>query len=751
VRDDAPISYPQFQEWRSSGAFEDLAALMPSRLDLVGGEAAERVNVAQVSDNFFTVLGVQAALGRVFTTGDRTASETPAVISDALWRRRFGGDPAIVGRRMTAGDLQVVVVGVMPRRFERWRLEAHIWLPIERAASASLLSARGYLLCTPIGRLPKDGSTAMAQGKLEAADRETTRRIEAQSPGNGYRSGVRLVRLRDDVVPAKVDRLVIVLFVAVALTWLVVCANISTLLLSRGARRSTELAVRLAIGADRARLIRQLLVESAVLAVPAGAVGALAGAWTVRWFVAAAPPGLFDLSPVRFDVPIVAFVVGLTAASAVVFGVLPALGVSKVTLQSAVHGRRGSSTRRLSNALIVAEIATALVVLVGASLVVKSLIRMQQVQLGFEPGQVVTFRVNLPAAKYGATGSIEGAPFVQAQRELLDRLGSLPGVEGVTFGDGIFVPNVDGRTSILFEDGRRLLNGNPKDRPLAPGLHIIGPGYFRVHGARLAAGREFTTRDGFNAPRVVVINETMARMHWAGQTPIGRRVNFGRARARGGSPDEPWAEVIGVAADIRHGGIEMPSKPEIYRAALQYPRPEFEMMIRTSVQPERVAASAREQIRAFDPEVPVFATRFLDDVVAGATATTRYSSVLLSLFAAITAVLCGFGVFSVLAYGVASQQRDLGIRIALGAAPGRMVFNVMSDAARLLFLGVAAGLITVIFTMRLAAGLLYEVSPRDPGVMMGAVVAIAVSALVAAWVPARRAARTDPMAALKSE
>ena len=434
-----------------------------------------------------------------------------------------------------------------------------------------------------------------------------------------------------------------------------------------------------------------------------------------------------------------------------VFGALPALRVSKVTLQSALQVRGASSTTRLSRVLIVAEIATALVVLVGASLVVKSLVRMQQVQLGFDPDRILTFRVNLPAAKYGAPESIEAPPSVRAQRDLLDRLGSLPGVEAVTLGDGIFVPNFDGRTSILFDDGRRLLNGNPKDRPLAPGLHVIGPDYFRVHRARLVAGREFTTRDTFSALRVVVINETMARMHWAGQTPIGRKVNFGRVRGRSASPDEPWAEVIGVVTDIRHGGVEMPPKPEIYRAALQSPRQEFEMMIRTSMQPESVATAAREQVRAFDAEVPVFAMKRLDDVVADATATTRYSSGLLSLFAAITAVLCAFGVFSVLAYGVASRQRELGIRIALGAAPRRLVLNVVGDAARLLIAGVGAGLVAALFATRVIAGMLYEVSPRDPGVMIGATVVIAVSALLAAWVPARRAALTNPIAALKSE
>ena len=248
----------------------------------------------------------------------------------------------------------------------------------------------------------------------------------------------------------------------------------------------------------------------------------------------------------------------------------------------------------------------------------------------------------------------------------------------------------------------------------------------------------------------MVINETMARTHWAGQSPLGRKVNFGR-RTRGADFDEPWAEVIGVVADIRHAGVELPPRPEVYRATLQHSRQEFEMVIRTSRQGDRVAAGAREQVRAFDRDIPVFAGRFLADVVAGATATARYSSALLSLFAAISAVLCGFGVFSVLAFGVASRQRELGIRIALGAAPRRLVLNVVGDAARLLLAGVGVGLIASLFATRVVAGMLYQVAPRDPGVMIGAAGFIAASALLAAWVPARRASRTDPIAALKSE
>ena len=323
-------------------------------------------------------------------------------------------------------------------------------------------------------------------------------------------------------------------------------------------------------------------------------------------------------------------------------------------------------------------------------------------------------------------------------------------MEAVTLGDGIFVPNVDGRTVLLFDDGRRLLNGNPKDRPLAPGLHIIGPDYFRVHDARLVAGREFTTRDTFSALRVVVVNETMARMHWAGQTPIGRKVNFGRVRGRGASPDEPWADVIGVVADIRHGGVEMPPKPEIYRAALQYPRQEFELMIRTSKQPERVAAAAREQVGAFDADVPVFAMtvwttssptrRRRRGTARGCCRCSRQSPPC----SARSACSASSPMVFVPPARARHSHRARGGAPAHGARRRRR--RRTPDAG-----GGRAGLIVALFATRVVAGMLYEVAPRDPGVMIGAAVFIAAAALLAAWVPARRAARTDPIAALKSD
>ena len=637
IRRDAPISYPRYVAWRDSGAFEDLAAVTSAAFDLEEG-VAERVRSAGVTGNFFRVLGANAALGRTLTAADAAGAPTPAVISDALWRRRFAADPAIIGRPVRAGEGHLTIVGVMPPRFDRWRGEAHIWVPLEEVRAPSILASPGYHIATPIGRLHPHGAAAVAGDRLAGVDRELAVGDEMRlTPADG--SSVRLVTLRHDVVPARVERLVL-------------------------------------------------------------------------------------------------------------FGTLPAIRSSSLAFARRWHERRPSG-RHLTGALIAVQIACALVVLVGALLLAKSVWRMKQVPLGFDPARVLVFRVSLPEARYGKAAGTDDPRYLPAQREMLERLSGIGGVEAASIGNAVFLPGNDRRTSVSFDDGRRLLNGNPKDLPLAPGLHFVGPKYFRVHGVRILAGREFSDGDDFTAPRRVIVNETMARVHWPGQNPIGRRVNFGSRRRA--VFDEPWAEVIGVVADIRHAGVDVPVKPEVYRASWQYPHSVFDVMLRTSIAPQRVVTEIRDVVQAFDSGVPVFAIRPLSDTVDQATAESRYSATLLGLFAGIAAVLCALGVYSVFAYAVARQQRELGIRIALGATSARMEIDVLWRMARVVSAGLAAGVLLAFASSRLLASLLYEVSPRDPAAIVAAVCALEMAALVGAWLPARRAGRVDPIVVLRAE
>ena len=741
IRNDGPVSYARYAGWRDSGAFEALAAITTAGFDLTEG-VAERVFATGVTGNFFSVVGADAQLGRTLQDGDATAPEVRAVLSDALWRRRFGADPAILGRSIKAGHVVLTVIGVMPPRFERWRGEAHIWVPIEHVHTASVLASPGYHVVTPVGRLRR-GTEAEAQHRLATVDRELDASGHLPSRDN---RGARIVSLRDDVVPARFERLVLTVFAAGALTWLIVCANVATLLMMRGVEREQEIAVRLAVGASRARIIRQMLAESAALAGIGGLLGALLAYWTLRSFVAAAPAALLDSSAVRFDWPVVAFAGAAIVLTAVMCGLLPAIRASSLTLHHAPQQRAATGTRRLSHALIAGQLAGALVVLVGALLVTKSLGRMQHTEVGFQPEGVFAASVRLPASRYGYPTSDVDARYLPAQRLLLEQVRTIPGVDIATIGDSIFTPGVTGRVSIALDDGRRFLNGNPKDVPFTPGMHSVGPGYFQLHGARIVAGREFTEDDDFVGRSVVLVNETMARLHWPNQEAIGRRVNFG-ARVRG-VYDEPWAEVVGVVADIRHGGIDLPVKPEVYLPIMQRSRSIFQVMVRTS-SPDRVIPELRRRLQAFDAEMPVFTVRALGDLVSDATATIRYSSRLLVLSALLTSLLCGAGVYSAFAYFVAARRRELGIRIALGARPRTLASGVLLRAASLVVVGLAAGLPLALASSSAVATLLFEVSPRDPLVATAAAATLAALGLAAAWIPARRAANVDPILALR--
>jgi putative ABC transport system permease protein len=429
---------------------------------------------------------------------------------------------------------------------------------------------------------------------------------------------------------------------------------------------------------------------------------------------------------------------------------VPALTAGRATLaRGSASLEIGRASRRWSRGLVIAEIAVGLVVLVAASLLVKSVARIRDVALGFDAQKVLVFQLGLPTATYGSATSIADDRYLRPQRELLSRLSALPGVEKASFGGPIFIPGAQGRRSIAIEGGRHLANGEPKDQPSAPAMNFIGPDYFAVHGVRVVRGREFAANDDFGAQRVVVINEAMAAMHWPNQNPIGRRVNFGNDSGPMRTFDEPWAEIIGVVANVRHGGIEVPLIPYIYRAALQYPRQEFQVMLRTSVQPDAVANTARTEVRAFDPAIPMFATRALIDVVNDASADVRHTSTLLATLAGLTVALAGVGVFSVLAYVVTARRRDLAIRIALGARPAALMRSVMRHAVSMIGPGVLAGLAGAFVAAGSLSALLFEVEPTDPAVFGAATLAIVVIALAAAYVPARRASRVDPVRALK--
>jgi predicted permease len=532
---------------------------------------------------------------------------------------------------------------------------------------------------------------------------------------------------------------------SVALSWLVVCANLSSLLLARSSRRSTELAVRRAVGAGRARLVRQLMVESASLALPGGALGILLAFWALPVAVRAAPASFLPADVVWIDATVVGVAVAVVAASAVTFGLLPALRAALPTPHAALQPseRVAPHTGGALRVLLAAEVAVGLIVVVGAVLLTKSVRQIERVDLGFDASGVLGLRVGLPAS------SSDEARYLPAQRELLRRIAALPGVETATIG-GILWPNLTPRSSIWLEDGRGYLNGEATDQAFAPSVAFIGPNYFALHGVRVLRGREMGVRDDFSGPRVAVVNEAMAAVLWPGEDAIGKRVNFGGRSTPTRPWREPWHEIVGVVPDIRHAGVDLPARPTAYRAALQYPLSSFDLVVRAAVPPATLWPLLRDAVRGVDPRILIYEQLVLADVVSDAHAAVTYSARALSLFASMTALLAAFGVYSVLAYAVAQRRRELGIRIALGAAPARLARDVARQVVWVLIPGLTIGLVAAAWSAQLLGGLLYEVTPTDAGVFAGAAAALALIACVAAALPARAAARIDPVEALRA-
>lgn len=751
MRDDDPVSYPRYLEWRAGGAFRDLAAISSRNLDVTAPDGlTESTNVATVSANFFNVVGARPQLGRVFGPADRGATGIPAVISDVFWRTRFAADPNVVGRSINTSAGALVVVGVMPPGFHRWPQPAHIWAPEEKLQEARFFGSRGWILFRPIGRLHPGQSIEETTRRLDAVDSRAEERDPAQS-SSAARIGVRVSNLRSEIVSPRFETLLTILLAGVGLAWLVVCANLSNLLLARGVGRSAELAIRLAIGAHRRRVIRQLLVESAALAVPASAIGALFAFVAVRLVVGTVPADLLDADVVWIDWRVLAAFALLTATSALVFGVVPAVRSSRANLNE-VSQERVSRASRTSSVVLVVEVAVAVVVLTGAALLLKSLVRIRGVDLGFDASSVITVDVRLPSRTFGVANGANDDRFLPVQRDLLARLRSLPGVEMVSIGGRMFQPGVDRRTSIDLDDGRLLYNSNPDHHPFLPLQHFAGPEYFRTHRVPVRRGRELTDRDDFSAPRVVVVNEAMASMLWPGENPIGRRMNFGYrrvTRTREFVYDEPWAEVVGIVADVRHGGVDLPVRPAAFRSVLQYPRQRFDVILRSPLPMHRLMPSVRDAVRQVDPSIMVSRERRLSDAVADASATVRYASAGLSVFAVFISALCAFGVYSLLAFVVAARRREIGIRVALGAAPSRLIRHFVAMTTKVLVPGLVAGLLASIAGTRVLHALLYDTSPVDPVVLAAVMGAVSLIVIAGAALPARTASTVEPAVALR--
>jgi predicted permease len=737
------VSFPNYRDWaREARAFTGLAAYHGRSLTLGGAGEPERVQAVAATANVFRVLGVQPLLGRAFAPGE-DAPDRPAVVvlSEGIWRRRFGADPAVVGRTIPLDTATATVVGVMPAALSA-RLSpvgADLWVPYR--PSPEQAAARGDKGLSVLGRLGLGVTLEQAAAQLRAV----AARLERAYPETQTNTSARVVPLRDDVVGGA-RRPLGVLLGAVALVLVIACANVAGLLLARASARRPEVAVRLALGASRAALVRQFLVEGLVLSFAGAAVGAAlawAGLRVLAPLAAGALPVADDLT---LDGRVLAALAGVAMLSGVAVSLVPALRASAPgaagRLTGALGGQRttvGGDQQRARGALVVAELAFSLVLLVGAGLLLRGFVALRGTPSGLVTAHVLTAHVPVPAGRYPP-----GTGPTRLVGPVLERVRAIPGVRSA--GAISLLPVQSAWTWGNFTvEGR--LTPAPDDAPSAE-LRLTSPGVFRSLGIPVRAGRDFTDADGHPGARVVIVNEALAREALAGADPLGQRL-----RRTG----EVYT-VVGVVGDVRQAGLDQAPHPELHfpsgdstAAAAPWVPDHLTLVVRTAGPPAAVAAAVRDAARAVDPGAPVFDVQTMDAVVTRSLGGRRLTLYLLGSFAGVALALAAAGLYGVIAYLVAQRTRELGVRVALGARPGDVVRLVLWGGARLTALGVGLGLVGALALSRLLEGLLYGVGARDPLTFAAVPVVLAGVALLAAYVPARRAGCVDPLLAIRGE
>ena len=709
-----------------------------SGMTLTGEGEPRRLEAAMVSAGFFPALGVEAARGRTLRPEENVpGADRVVLLSDRLWRRSFGADPRIVGGTLRLDGEAYTVAGVMPPSFQFPAREVDVWAPISLIAEDDIPHRRSLRWMHVVGRL-RPGTS------LERADVQTDAllaRLAAAYPDSneGWSAG-RVVPLHEALV-GDVRPALVVLLAAVAGVLLIACANLANLLLARATTRGRELAVRAALGAGRRRLVRQLLIESVVLALAGGALGLLLAAWGVDALVALAAGDLPRPDEVRPDAGVVAFTFGLSLLTGLAFGLLPAFRASRLAglhevlkirgrSGAPVRGGGGGRGRSLArNGLIVAETALAVVLLVGAGLMLRSFRALLDVDPGFRAENVLSLSLNFP-------DTIEEGRRAALRAEIIRRVEALPGV--IAAGGAKTLPlggggepygfSVPGRSGALAEV-----------QPQAGGF-IVTPGYFRALGIPVLAGRAFTERDGEEHP-VIVVNRALARQVWPGEPAVGKTLMLGEFRL----------EVVGVVGDVRSAGLAADPGSAVYIPSTLAPRSTMKLFVRTASDPLALAGAVRETIWQVDRDLPISDVAALPQVVAEDVARPRFLSVLLALFGALALTLAAVGLYGVVAYGVGQRTHEIGIRMALGAGRGRVLRGVVGQGMGWTLLGLALGLAGAFAATRLLAGLLFGVAPTDAVTFAGVALLLAAAAALASWVPARRAAATDPLTALRSE
>jgi putative ABC transport system permease protein len=744
------VAWPTFQDWAAQNqSFESLGIYRSTAVNLTGGDQAERLNGVIASSTLFGAMGIQPVAGRVFGTAeDQPGAPRVAVISERLWRSRFNADPALVGRSIVLNNEPHVVIGVMPPGMRFPSRLTDVWLPLGPVIPTFPASRGSHPGLYAIGRLKSGVSFDRA-----VADMDTVaRRIEASHPLTNKDVAVRMIPYYEQIV-RDIRPTLYVLLGAVGFVLLIGCANLANLMLARAERRQREIAVRSALGAERWRIVQQLLTESLLLAVTGGALGILLATWIVKLFVASRPVTIPRIDMVGVDGRVIAFAAALSILTGIVFGLVPALRASSPDLLSALKqaGRSGSTSpsRRFRSALVVAEVALALVLLVGAGLMIRSFARLMAIDPGFDPNGVVTMRLTLPAAKYRDLDR-----WAAFHEDLVRRVAGIPGATAAGINSAIPLEGGGSESGVIVE-GRPLPTANMPDTMTL--FQTSSPGYLRAMGIPLVRGRYFTDQDRKGAAPVVIVDDSLVRTLFANEDPIGKRIAF-EFRGTQAAPMIFWREIVGVVGHVRHYGIASePPFVQLYTPFAQMPiyfedrRPTMALIVRTSLAPEALTAAIRRELGAIDRDIPVYGMQTMKTYLANNTEQPRLSVMLLGGLGGLALLLAIIGIYGVVSYSVTQRTQEIGVRMALGATRADVMKMVVGQAGILIAAGVVIGAGASLGLGSVMRNMLFQISGRDPVTLALIAALLVLVGLVASIVPARRATRVDPLVALRTD
>ena len=728
-----------FADWRARNqVFEDVAAIAyGGTFNLTGDGNPEEITGRSATANLFSLLGARPAIGRDFRAEDDVPGAPHVVmLSHGLWLRRFGGDPKIIGKELWLNNAKYTVVGVMPAGFQFPSREEDLWVPAQFTKAD--LANHGSHYLEVIARLKPGTRLETANANLATIAQE----LAKEQPETNAKIGAFAVPLREHIA-GDVRSAILILLGAVGFVLLITCANVANLLLARATGRRRELALRLTLGASRARVVRQMLTESVLLSTAAGAIGLGLSLLATQFLASLIPAGIAPLNRTGINWLVLAFTMALSMATGILFGIVPALRISRVNLgetikQGGGRGAVGPGGQRLRDVLVISEVALAIVLLAGAALLIRSFENLYHLDPGFRAEHVLSVRTPLPEPKY-AQQKTRTAFYDQ----VLEHVSALPGVASAGYTSWVPLTNSGGATSIVIE-------GHTPPRPgerLIPNVRSISRDYIRAIGMRLIEGRGFEERDGAGTPNVALINQTMARKYWPGEQPLGRRFTFESNRE-----PAPWVTIVGIVGDVHQAGLDVPARAEAY---FPYQQQEFfspsYLVVRTSGDPMLLAESVRQQIWAVDKEQPVAGVMPLEQLIDESLAPRKMQATLLGGFAGLALLLSALGIYAVLSYAVTQRTQEIGVRMALGAQSRDVLRLVVAQGIRLFLIGAAIGLTAALALAPLLGHWLYGIGANDPASFAGVTIVLAVVTFVACWLPARRATRVDPMVALRYE